>query len=118
MVGAKVRGSVMGSALVRYRTALLTVAMLSTVLNVLLLGGSIYMMLVYDSVLPSHSFPTLFSLLAMISCDPDDAARLEGRHRFRRNVAERQDLRHGAESLIKDIITCAPEPRARGKAWS
>ena len=32
----------------------------------LLLGGSIYMMLVYDSVLPSHSMPTLFGLLAMI----------------------------------------------------
>lgn len=51
----------------RYRTAFVTVALLSAVLNVLLLGGSIYMMLVYDSVLPSHSLPTLFSLLAMIT---------------------------------------------------
>lgn len=50
----------------RYRTAFITVAILSAVLNVLLLGGSIYMMLVYDSVLPSHSLPTLFGLLAMI----------------------------------------------------
>ena len=51
----------------RYRTAFITVVLLSAVLNVLLLGGSIYMMMVYDSVLPSHSLPTLFSLLAMIT---------------------------------------------------
>lgn len=54
------------AAVARYRTAFVTVAVLSAVLNVLLLGGSIYMMLVYDSVLPSHSLPTLFGLLAMI----------------------------------------------------
>ena len=59
-------GSRLGEAIARYRTAFITVAVLSGVLNVLLLGGSIYMMLVYDSVLPSHSLPTLFSLLAMI----------------------------------------------------
>ena len=54
-------------ALRAYRPALMTVVLLSAVLNVLLLGGSIYMMLVYDSVLPSHSLPTLFALLAMIA---------------------------------------------------
>lgn len=53
-------------ALGRYRTAFITVAILSAVLNVLLLAGSIYMMMVYDSVLPSNSVPTLFSLLAML----------------------------------------------------
>ncbi|RDE05308.1 type I secretion system permease/ATPase [Sphingomonas aracearum] len=56
----------LGWAIARYRTAFITVAILSAVLNVLLLGGSLYMMMVYDSVLPSHSLPTLFSLLAMI----------------------------------------------------
>lgn len=55
-----------GAALARYRTAIVTVAVLSAVLNVLVLAGSIYMMLVYDSVLPSHSLPTLFSLLGML----------------------------------------------------
>ena len=54
------------AVLVRYRASIATVALLSAALNVLLLGGSIYMMLVYDSVLPSHSLPTLFGLLAMI----------------------------------------------------
>ncbi|MBB5716647.1 type I secretion system permease/ATPase [Sphingomonas aerophila] len=60
-------GTPLWRAVHRYRTAFITVAILSAVLNVLLLGGSIYMMLVYDSVLPSHSLPTLFSLLAMIT---------------------------------------------------
>lgn len=55
-----------GAALTRYRTAIVTVAVLSAILNVLVLAGSIYMMLVYDSVLPSHSLPTLFSLLGML----------------------------------------------------
>lgn len=50
----------------RYRTAFITVAVLSAALNVLLLGGSLYMMLVYDSVIPSHSLPTLFGLLGML----------------------------------------------------
>ncbi len=55
----------LGAALARYRAAFVAVAALSAVLNVLLLGSSIYMMLVYDSVLPSHSVPTLVGLLAM-----------------------------------------------------
>jgi ATP-binding cassette subfamily C protein PrsD len=50
----------------RYRRAVTVVAILSAVLNVLLLAGSLYLMLVYDSVLPSHSIPTLFGLLAML----------------------------------------------------
>lgn len=50
----------------RYRRAFWVVAGLSLVLNVLLLAGSLYLMLVYDSVLPSHSIPTLFGLLAML----------------------------------------------------
>lgn len=50
----------------RYRGAFVTVALLSAVLNVLVLGGSIYMMMVYDSVLPSHSIPTLVGLLVML----------------------------------------------------
>lgn len=59
-------GSRLKAAIARYRSAFITVGLLSAALNVLLLGGSIYMMMVYDSVLPSHSLPTLFSLLAMV----------------------------------------------------
>ncbi|GAA3267717.1 hypothetical protein GCM10020258_38300 [Sphingomonas yabuuchiae] len=39
----------------------------SAILNVLLLAGSIYMMLVYDSVLPGRSIPTLVGLLVMVT---------------------------------------------------
>lgn len=50
----------------RYRSAMILVAVLSAVLNVIILGGSFYLMMIYDSVLPSHSLPTLFGLFAMI----------------------------------------------------
>lgn len=56
----------LSAALGRFRSAFLAVVLLSAVLNVLTLGGSIYMMMVYDSVLPSHSIPTLVGLFAMI----------------------------------------------------
>lgn len=55
-------GQVLGGA----RKVLWVVGLLSAVVNVLLLGGSLYMMLVYDSVLPSHSIPTLVGLLLMV----------------------------------------------------
>lgn len=42
------------------------IVLASCVLNILLLGGSLYMMLVYDSVLPSRSVSTLFGLLVLI----------------------------------------------------
>ena len=35
-------------------------------LNVLMMSGAIYMLLVYDSVLPSGSFPTLFGLFVIL----------------------------------------------------
>ena len=57
----------LGAAMARYRSAFWTVAALSAVLNILLLGGSIYMMMVYDSVLPSHSIPTLIGLFVLIT---------------------------------------------------
>ncbi|WP_336973113.1 type I secretion system permease/ATPase [Sphingobium aromaticiconvertens] len=50
----------------RYRSTYITVGMLSAGLNVLVLGGSLYMMLVYDSVLPSHSIPTLVGLFGLL----------------------------------------------------
>ncbi|RVT39897.1 type I secretion system permease/ATPase [Sphingobium algorifonticola] len=58
--------SELAQALARYKSTFIVVAIVSAVLNILLLGGSIYMMMVYDSVLPSHSIPTLFGLLIMI----------------------------------------------------
>ncbi|MEW9853791.1 type I secretion system permease/ATPase [Novosphingobium sp. M1R2S20] len=53
--------------LLRTRNALIMTAALTAVLNVLQLGGSLYMMMIYDSVLPSHSVPTLVGLLLMVA---------------------------------------------------
>ena len=50
----------------RYRRFLLIVVVASIVVNLLVFAGSAYMLLVYDSVLPSRSEPTLFGLIAML----------------------------------------------------
>ncbi|NKJ43846.1 type I secretion system permease/ATPase [Novosphingobium sp. SG720] len=50
----------------RYRGNLALVAVASLLLNVLVFAGSGYMMLVYDSVLPSRSIPTLVGLFVML----------------------------------------------------
>ncbi|NML93164.1 type I secretion system permease/ATPase [Novosphingobium olei] len=50
----------------RYRGGLVLVAVASVLLNVLVFAGSAYMMLVYDSVLPSRSVPTLIGLFVML----------------------------------------------------
>ena len=48
------------------KRALFGIGALSAAINVLVLGGSIYMMLVYDRVLPSHSIVTLVGLLILV----------------------------------------------------
>jgi len=58
----KKRLSIMASC----RGAFLSVAMLSGLINVLYLSGSIFMMEVYDRVLPSQSIPTLVGLSIII----------------------------------------------------
>ena len=55
------------SELARLRGGLTGVLALSTMINLLTLGSSIYLMMVYDRVLPSHSLPTLFTLFLMVS---------------------------------------------------
>lgn len=54
-------------ALDRSRRGLLGVALVSAAINLLVLGGSIYMMLVYDRVLPSQSIATLAGLFALVT---------------------------------------------------
>jgi ATP-binding cassette subfamily C protein len=50
----------------RYRSRLSSVVIASMLLNLLVFAGSAYMMLVYDSVIPSGSLPTLFSLFGIL----------------------------------------------------
>ena len=54
------------SALRPLKTVLAPVMVMSAVLNILMLGGSFFMLLVYDDVLPSRSIPTLVGLIVMI----------------------------------------------------
>ncbi|HEV2565202.1 MAG TPA: type I secretion system permease/ATPase [Microvirga sp.] len=54
------------SILASGRGAFLSVAILSGLINILYLSGSLYMMEVYDRVLPSRSIPTLLGLSAII----------------------------------------------------
>jgi len=49
------------------RPALAPVMLVSAVLNVLMLGGSFFMLLVYDEVLPSRSVPTLVGLIGIVA---------------------------------------------------
>lgn len=53
--------------LTRYRGSLLLVLLASILLNLIVFSGSIYMMLVYDSALPSRSIPTLLGLFGMLA---------------------------------------------------
>lgn len=52
----------LGAIMLHARRAMIATFMLSAALNVLLLSGSLYMMMVYDVVLPSRSLPTLTGL--------------------------------------------------------
>lgn len=62
---APVNRGALQQILSRARGALLAVVVLSVVINVFVLNGSIYMMLVYDRALPSANLVTLFGLFAM-----------------------------------------------------
>lgn len=57
----------LGASLKRYRSTLTAVAVLSGLLNVLVLAGSFYLMSIYDSVLPSNSIPTLVGLFLLVT---------------------------------------------------
>ena len=62
-----IRRSELGDALRACRGALIGVAVMSCVINLLYLTGSIFMLEVYDRVLPSRSVPTLVGLVILVS---------------------------------------------------
>jgi PrtD family type I secretion system ABC transporter len=59
--------SELGAALRRLRGGLSGIIALSAVLNLLTLTGSIYLMIVYDRVLPAQNIATLFSVFVMVA---------------------------------------------------
>ncbi|CDX37945.1 Type I secretion system ATP-binding protein PrsD [Mesorhizobium plurifarium] len=60
------QGSELADALRACRSAFLAVGLFSGVLNILMLAGSLYMLEVYDRVLPSRSLPTLVGLSVLL----------------------------------------------------
>jgi PrtD family type I secretion system ABC transporter len=58
--------SELGRALAECRSAFVTFGLFSAVLNILALTGSMFMLEVYDRVLPSRSVPTLVGLLTLV----------------------------------------------------
>jgi PrtD family type I secretion system ABC transporter len=54
------------AALQSARTALITAGAFSGAVNVLMLAGPLFMLQVYDRVLPSHSTPTLIALVVLV----------------------------------------------------
>src|SRR5580692_2915640 len=60
-----VRHSELGEALRACRGAFIGVGMMSCIINLLYLTGSIFMLEVYDRVLPSRSVPTLIGLIIL-----------------------------------------------------
>ncbi|MFK8251412.1 type I secretion system permease/ATPase [Ancylobacter terrae] len=64
--GAGSPGDLPARALASCRHAFLVVGAFSAVVNLLMLTGSVYMLQVYDRVLPSHSVPTLVALSLIV----------------------------------------------------
>ncbi len=62
-----VRRSELGEALRACRTAFIGVGVMSCMINLLYLTGSLFMLEVYDRVLPSRSVPTLVGLIILAS---------------------------------------------------
>ena len=60
-----VRRSELGEALRACRTAFIGVGIMSCMINLLYLTGSLFMLEVYDRVLPSRSVPTLVGLIIL-----------------------------------------------------
>lgn len=55
------------AALAHFRGAFLAVAGFSGLINILMLSGSLFMLQVYDRVLPSRSVPTLVALVLLVA---------------------------------------------------
>src|SRR5215472_7291841 len=65
MAAVPVRRSELGDALRACRAAFVGVGIMSCVINLLYLTGSLFMLEIYDRVLPSRSVPTLVGLIIL-----------------------------------------------------
>src|ERR1700686_5407998 len=60
--------SELAAALGACRRAFIAIALFSGMSNLLMLSGALFMLEVYDRVLPSRSVPTLVALLILVAC--------------------------------------------------
>ena len=60
-------GSEIGAALAACRGAFISIGVFSGFINILALSGSLFMMEVYDRVIPSGSLPTLAGLFTLVT---------------------------------------------------
>ena len=70
--------SELAEALWRFRSAFVGVAAFSALINLLMLTGPLFMLQVYDRVLPSRSVPTLVALMILMAALYAFQAMLEG----------------------------------------
>ncbi len=63
--GAEASHSPLLTAIKRSKRGLISIAFIGAIINLFVLNGSIYMMMVYDRAIPSGSLPTLFGLFAI-----------------------------------------------------
>ncbi len=70
--------SELAETLWRYRSAFIGVAAFSALINLLMLTGPLFMLQVYDRVLPSRSVPTLVALMILMAALYAFQATLEG----------------------------------------
>jgi ATP-binding cassette subfamily C protein len=105
----------LASLLPTLRRALFGIVLLSTFLNILLLSGSIYMMLVYDLVIPGRSLPTLTGLLILVVIAYAFQGLLEAiRGRLLVHMASNVDveLEERAHGLVASLSRLAPHQDA------
>ena len=65
-LGETLARSPLTAAISQWRGAFVAIAVLSGALNLLTLASSLYMLEIYDRVLPSRSIPTLVGLTLLI----------------------------------------------------
>jgi ATP-binding cassette subfamily C protein len=104
-------------ALGELKRGLIGIAGLSAGINLLTLTGSIYMMMVYDRVLPSHSLPTLVSLLLMTALAFGFLGAFDVlRARMLADVASALDRRLGARAQEAELRLALERPQMLDEA--
>ena len=99
--------SELAEALWRFRGAFIGVAAFSALINLLMLTGPLFMLQVYDRVLPSRSMPTLVALMILMAALYAFQATLEGT-RSRLLVRLGYHLDESLSERLYNAVVCLP----------